>query len=55
MGSPFKTAAEYLAATGRLDSFVGHPLSVTITLIISVVLTVYFIYASYVISHHDKD
>jgi hypothetical protein len=51
MGSPFKGATDYLAATGRIDSFSGHPLTATITLIIAFLLTLYFIYASYVISH----
>jgi hypothetical protein len=47
MGSPFKTADEYINATGTLHSFTGHPVSVGITLAISVVLTIYFLYKSY--------
>jgi hypothetical protein len=51
MGSPFKTAAEYVGATGPLHSFVGHPTSVTVTLAISFLLTCYFIYKSFTIKH----
>lgn len=51
MGSPFSTAAEYLAATGPLHSFVGHPTSATISLVISFLLTCYFLYKSYTIKH----
>jgi hypothetical protein len=47
MGSPFKTADEYINATGTLHSFTGHPVTVGITLAISVALTVYFLYKSY--------
>ena len=34
MGSPFKGAEDYLAATGTIDSFTGHPLSATIVLVL---------------------
>lgn len=51
MGSPFKTANDYLNATGTLHSFTGHPATVTVTLIISVALTVYFLYKAYVVRH----
>lgn len=47
MGSPFKTANDYLNATGTLHSFTGHPVTTTITLIIAVALTVYFLYYSF--------
>jgi hypothetical protein len=43
MGSPFKTADEYINATGTLHSFTGHPASVVICMAISVALTVYFL------------
>jgi hypothetical protein len=54
MGSPFKGAKDYLAATATIDSFTGHPLSATITLILAFALTCYFLYASYTISHVKK-
>lgn len=47
MGSPFKTADAYDNATGTLHSFTGHPALTAITLLISVVLTVYFLYKSF--------
>jgi hypothetical protein len=54
MGSPFKGAEEYLAATGTIDSFTGHPMSATIALVLSAALTVYFLYAAYKIKHTEK-
>ncbi len=47
MGSPFKTADAYDNATGTLHSFTGHPALVVITMVISVALTVYFLYKSF--------
>jgi hypothetical protein len=35
MGSPFKGAKDYLAATGPIHSFAGHPTLATITLVIA--------------------
>lgn len=52
MGSPFKTADDYINATGTLHSFTGHPGLSTIFLVISCVLTVYFLYKSFTIKHH---
>jgi hypothetical protein len=54
MGSPFKGAEDYLAATGTIDSFTGHPMTATIALVLSAVLTLYFLYASYKINHVKK-
>ena len=51
MGSPFKDAAEYLNATGTLHSFTGHPGTATAFLIISVLLTVWFMVKSFKIKH----
>jgi hypothetical protein len=51
MGSPFKTADDYLNATGTLHSFTGHPVSVAISLVISVALTCYFLYKAFVVRH----
>jgi hypothetical protein len=51
MGSPFKDAAEYLAATGPYHSFVGHPTSATVVLAISFLLTCYFVVKSFLIHH----
>lgn len=51
MGTPFKNAADYLAATGPVHSFVGHPTSVSVTLAISFLLTCYFVYRSFTIKH----
>jgi len=51
MGSPFKTADEFIAATGTLHSFTGHPGTATVVLIISAVLTVYFLIRAYTIKH----
>ena len=49
MGSPFKTAEEYLNTTGTMHSFTGHPALASVFLIISVLLTAYFLYKSYAI------
>ncbi len=54
MGSPFKGADDYLAATGTFHSFVGHPATATVTLILAFALMCYFIYASYKITHLKK-
>jgi len=51
MGSPFKTANDYLNATGTLHSFTGHPVTVGVTLVISVALTIYFLYKAYTVRH----
>jgi hypothetical protein len=51
MGSPFKTATEYLNATGTLHSFTGHPGLTTVVLILGAVLTVYFLVKSFTIKH----
>jgi hypothetical protein len=51
MGSPFKTAQDYLNATGTLHSFTGHPGTATIFLLISVALTIYFLVKSFTIHH----
>jgi hypothetical protein len=51
MGSPFKGAEDYLAATGTIDSFTGHPLVATIVIILSAVLTCWFLYKAFTISH----
>jgi hypothetical protein len=54
MGSPFKGAEDYIAATGTIDSFTGHPTTAAIVLVLSFVLTCYFLYASYKITHLKK-
>jgi len=51
MGSPFKTAAEYLDATGTLHSFTGHPGSASLALALSVAVTLYFLYKGFTIHH----
>ena len=51
MGLPFKTAQAYLDATGTLHSFTGHPATVTVVLILSVILTGYFLVRSFTIHH----
>jgi len=51
MGSPFKTATEYLNASGTLHSFTGHPGLTACVLILGVVLTVYFLVKSFTIKH----
>jgi hypothetical protein len=51
MESPFKTADDYLNATGTLHSFTGHPGSATLMLILSVLVTLYFLYKSFTIHH----
>jgi hypothetical protein len=51
MGSPFKGAEDYLAATGPIHSFTGHPASATITLILAFALSCYFLYETYKITH----
>ena len=43
MGSPFKDANAYINATGTLHSFTGHPAAVTTCMVISVLLTCYFL------------
>lgn len=49
MGSPFKTADEYINATGTVHSFTGHPASAAVTLVIAAALTIYFLYKSYTV------
>jgi hypothetical protein len=51
MGSPFKGADDYLAATGTIHSFTGHPVTATITLIMAFLLSCYFLYETYKITH----
>jgi hypothetical protein len=51
MGSPFKTADDYVNATGTLHSFTGHPVTTGVTLVISVALTIYFLYVAYTVRH----
>jgi len=51
MGSPFKTAEEYIGASGTIHSFTGHPAAVAFCLVVAVLLTVYFLYRAYAIHH----
>lgn len=51
MGSPFKTATEYLNASGTLHSFTGHPSLTAFMLVLGAVLTVYFLVKSFSIKH----
>lgn len=51
MGSPFKGAEDYIAATGTLHSFTNHPSAAAATLIIAAVLTCYFLVRAYMIRH----
>lgn len=51
MGSPFSTASAYLNATGTLHSFTGHPTTTAVFLIISVILTGWFLVKSFTIHH----
>jgi hypothetical protein len=51
MGSPFKTAAEYLNATGTLHSFTGHPVTAGVFLAIGAGLTVWFLVKAFTIHH----
>lgn len=51
MGSPFATADAYLNATGPLHSFVGHPATTAVFLILSVVVTGWFLVKSFTIHH----
>ena len=51
MGSPFKGAQAYLDATGTLHSFTGHPATVTVVLILSLILTGYFLVKAFT-THH---
>ena len=54
MGSPFANAQDYINATGLVDSFAGHPVAATVCLILSVVVTVYFLYKTFTI-HADSE
>lgn len=51
MGSPFSTAEAYVNATGSLHSFTGHAGTATVFLILSLVLTTYFLVRSFTIHH----
>jgi hypothetical protein len=51
MGSPFKTADDYLNATGTLHSFTGHPGTAAVFLAISAGLTVFFLIKSFTMHH----
>lgn len=52
MGSPFTTASAYVNATGLIDSFSGHPVDAAVCIVLSVVVTVYFLYKTFTI-HAD--
>ena len=47
MSSPFKTSQEFLEVKGPLYTFANSPVWLTIFLILSVVIFLWFIYASY--------
>ncbi|XSG83007.1 MAG: hypothetical protein ACPW61_04305 [Methyloligella sp. ZOD6] len=47
MGSPFDTAEGYVNAEGAFHSFVGSPFLGTICLILSVLITLWFLYRSF--------
>jgi hypothetical protein len=51
MGSPFKTAADYLNATGPLHSFTGHPGTTAVFTVIAFALTIYTLVRAYQIHH----
>lgn len=54
MGSPFANAQDYINATGLVDSFAGHPLAATVCLILSVIVTIYFLYKTFTI-HAERE
>lgn len=47
MGSPFDGADGYMNAEGAFHSFTASPALGTITLILSVVITLWFLYRSF--------
>ena len=47
MSSPFKTSQEFLEVKGPLYTFANSPVWLTIFLILSVIIFLWFIYASY--------
>jgi hypothetical protein len=51
MGSPFKTADEYLNATGTLHSFAHAPVLTGICIVLVVLIPVAIIAKSYFIKH----
>ncbi|MGE4482785.1 hypothetical protein [Acidocella sp.] len=51
MGSPFKTADQFLNATGPLHSFAGHPDTIAVFTVLAVALTVYALVKAFTIHH----
>ena len=47
MSSPFKTSQEFLEVKGPLYTFANSPVWLTIFLILSVIIFLWFVYASY--------
>lgn len=53
MSSPFKTSQEFLEVKGPLYTFANSPVWLTIFLIFSVIIFLWFIYASYKIKSDE--
>jgi cation transport ATPase len=55
MSSPFKTSQEFLSAKGPIYSFGGSPVIIGLFLVISVAISLWFIYASYTMKNDRLD
>ena len=54
MSSPFSSAKEFLEAKGPIYTFANNPTAIAILLILSLAITIYFIYASYNMKREDS-
>lgn len=55
MSSPFKTSQEFLGAKGPIYSFGGNPVIIGLFIVISVAISLWFIYASYTMKNDKLD
>ena len=54
MSSPFSSAKEFLEAKGPIYTFANNPGAITVFLILSLAITVYFFYASFAMYRKEK-
>jgi hypothetical protein len=54
MSSPFSSAKEFMEAKGPIYTFANNPTAIGVFLVLSLVITIYFFYASFAMYQKEK-